>query len=220
MKRIITLLTGILLFTCLVAQESKMENLRLKLSQSADSLMVNYDFSGKRTAFDVRLRVTNQQGQTFKLRNVTGDIGNHIQPGNDKTVIWDMKADQADVSGTRLLVNVTGKVFIPAKVKKEIWIPWLYIAAGISAATGTYAHIRANKIYKDYTPSSMTDEAEKLYKDYEGMLKLRNGAFGAAGGFGIAGVVVHIKHNQKKRSVALGYLPVNEGAIVGLNLKF
>jgi hypothetical protein len=220
MKRIITLIVYILLFTSLTAQESRFENVKLKLSQSNDSLIVNYDLSGKRTAFDVKLLVTNQEGQLFKLRNVTGDIGNHIRPGKDKTIFWEMKVDQIDIFNTRLLVKVTGKVFIPETVKKKIWIPWLYIAAGISAATGTYAQIRANRIYEDYPPSSTTDEAEKLYKDYNRMLKLRNGAFGAAGGFGIAGVVVHIKHHQKKRAVSISYLPAPEMAIVGLNLKF
>jgi hypothetical protein len=220
MKKIIILIIGSLLFTSLVAQQSKIENLKLKLSQSADSLVVNYDLSGNRTAFDVRLNVTNREGQKFTLQHITGDVGNLTQPGKDKTITWDMKADQADIFGSSLLVKVTGKVFIPGTIKKTIWIPWLYIAAGISAATGTYAHIRANRIYEDYPPSFGTDKTEKLYKDYERMLIYRNVAFSAAGGFGAAGVVVHIRHIQKKKDLAISCLPISEGAVVGFNLKF
>jgi hypothetical protein len=220
MKRLTTFIICSLLFTGLVAQQSKIENIKLQLSQSADSLIVNYDLSGKKTAFNVKLNVTSQEGQIYKLRNVTGDVGNHIHPGKDKTITWDMKADQAEVAGHKLQVNITGKFFIAEIVKKEVWIRWLYIAAGISAATGTYTHIRSNKIYDDYKIATLTDGAENLNKEYHQMLNLRNGAFGAAGVFGIASVVLHIKKIQKKRDLAISCFPVPEGAIVGLNLTF
>lgn len=220
MKHLSTLIICNLLLTSLVAQQSRIENAWIRLSLSTDTLIVNYDLTGKRPAFDVKLSVSGQNGEIYKPLNITGEVGNLIQPGKNKTIFWDMKADQFDLSGKNLMVKVTGKVYIPESVKKKIWIPWLYIAAGLSAATGTYAHFQANRIYDDYQVAALTDKAENLYKDYERMLMIRNGAFGAAGGFGIAGIAVHIRHIQKKNALTVSLLPVPDGAVVGLNLNF
>jgi hypothetical protein len=183
-------------------------------------MLVNYDLTGKRKAFNVKLEVTGDDRRVIKPKNIKGDIGNIVQPGKDKTILWDIKADQLDITGKTLSVKVTGNVFIPGKVKKEVWIPWLYFAAGVCAASGTYAHIRSEKLYKEYQISALTNEAEKLHDDVDHMLMVRNVAFSAAGIFGVAGVMVHIRHIQKKKIVAISYIPIQNGGGLGLTCKF
>lgn len=204
----------------LYAQESRIENTRVKLSLTADSLIVNYDLSGKKKAFDVKLEVFEQNQQPLKLNNVFGDIGNNIQPGKNKTIIWDITSCKMDLHGKTLSMNVTGKVFNPARTKKEIWIPWLYIAAGACATTGTYFDIRANKIYNTYTSSSITDEAEKLHREVVITENIRDVFFLSAGIFGVAGVIVHINHLKQKKELILSYKHFNNEVILGLTCNF
>lgn len=219
MKGIFTIIICTLLFNNLIAQQSKIENVRLNLSKSNDSLVVSYDLTGKRILNSVKLNVQSEEGQQYSPRKISGDIGIVI-PGINKTITWDMKAENADVAGKTLIVKITGKEFVPAGLKKKVWIPWLYIASAASAATGLYAHIRADQLYKDYPPSISTDEAEGIYADVEKMQSIRNVAFGAAVGLGVAGVVVHIKHNQKQKALALSYTNLHQGGMVGLTLNF
>jgi len=208
-----------LLFTGLRAQQSKIENVKLQLSTSADSLIVNYNLSGKRSLHAVKLDVRSREGQKYFPRSLSGDVGTVI-PGINKTIIWDMKADNADVADNMLVVKVTGKAFIPAQIKKKVWIPWLYIASAASAATGVYAHIRAYQLYKDYPPSSSTDEAEGIFANVERMQNLRNVAIGAAGAMGVTGIIVQIRHNQKQKALMLSYSNLHQGGLVGLTFKF
>ncbi len=242
MKRIIILFFFSAIFTGLAAQQSRIENTWFWLSSTTDSLIIKYDLTGNQNAFNVTLEVSKKTGQNVKLKNVFGDIGNDIRPGKNKTIIWNMKNDNADVYGSKLLVKVTGRVFVaeiieketwvhrlkkvtesvflPEKVKKETWMPWLYIAAGVSATTGIYSHIRANQLYNSYPLSAVTDDAEQIRNDTNRKLVMRNVAFSAAGAFGAAGVVVHIKHNQKKKALEISYSPLPDGGAFGFTCKF
>jgi len=108
-------------------------------------------------------------------------------------------------------------------VKKETWIPWLYIAAGASAATGVYAHLKANSIYEKYPTSSQTDEAEEFHSEVKRYDTFRNIAFGAAGAFSLAGIVIydnHSKNKKRRHPMAFSYIPVTDGAAVGLTVSF
>jgi hypothetical protein len=218
MKRIVPAILIFLYSIITQAQESRIENTRARFSVTNDSLIVNYNLTGKRKGFDIKLNVNDREGQPFLLKNVFGDIGNGIRPGTDKTIIWNIKADEADVYGKQLQVKVTGNVFEP--LNKKSWVIGLYLTAGVCAATGTYAQIRAKQIYRGYPSAVFTDEAEELRNKVERMHLIRNITFGAAGGFAIAGFVAHIKHIQKKKAVEISYLPLNNGGLLGLNVKF
>ena len=208
--------------TELFAQSAKIQNTKLKLSATYDSLIVNYDLIGELPANEVKLNITDSLGTPVFVKTVTGDVGNNIQPGLEKTIYWNMGADGFDVFNTKFLASVTGIVYLKKelKQKKELWIPWLYIASAASATGGVLAHLKANSLYKSYQPSSITTSAEQHRKDVKMYDAISYGAFGAAGGLAIAGVVVHIKHNQKKKALLLSYVPCADGALMSLSCNF
>ena len=203
----------------LLSQTSKIENTQVKISSTLDTMYIQYDLAGKLKTGTIRLEVSDQKNKSIQPKNIFGDIGKGIKPGKDKTIIWDMNADGLDFSGSSLKVKVTGNVYIPP-VKKKVWIPWFYIAAGASAVTGTYANIRANQLYDNYSQSSTTNEAENIHSDVESMLKLSRIAFGAAAVFGTAGILVHISHNKHKNSIALNYSTFKDANSIVLTYKF
>lgn len=217
--RLIPVFALLLIGCCLTAQESKIDQLRLQLNSGSDSLVVKYNLTGKRNAFGIRLDVMDGEGRMIFPMSVSGDMG-RVNPGNDKTIFWDMKRDQIDFSGKTLYVKVVGNIFIPYKAKREIWIPWLYIASAACAGVSVYAHIRADQLYKAYSPSEQTQQAEDIHSDVVNMQNLRNVMAGASGILGAAGVVVHIRHIQKKKMVTLSYKPLREGSELGLTYQF
>jgi hypothetical protein len=219
MKKLLTFICCNLILFSVFAQHSGFENIRLKLSQSSDSLMVNYDLTGEKAAFNVTLDIKSEEGQQFYPRIISGDIGT-ICPGVNKAILWDMKNDLVNLPGKTLLIKVVGNIFIPEPAKKKIWIPWLYIASAACAATSIYAHTRVNRLYEDYNPSEWTDEAEDIHSEVVKMQNLRNVMAGAAGVLGAAGVVVHIRHIHKKKEAALSYIPQNDGGAIILTFNF
>jgi hypothetical protein len=219
MKKIITIILCSFMFSSVVAQQSKIENVSVKFSSSTDSLIVNYNVNGTKSLHNVKLYIRSEEGQQYIPRSITGDLGTVI-PGIYKTIIWNMKADNVDLAEKTVVVKVTSKEFVPAELKKKTWIPWLYVASATSAGAGVFAHLRSKKLYKDYPPSSSTDEAEGIYADVDRMQNIRNVAFGAAGALGVAGVIVHIRHNQNQKAIALSYTNLHQGGLVGLTFKF
>jgi len=214
----ITLIFCLLSFS-LLAQVSKIESPRVIISPSLDSMIVKYNLLGKREALNLKLLVTDPNNQSIVPKNISGDIGNGIKPGKDKTIIWNMHADGIDLSGSQLRVKVSGNVFIPT-VKKKVWIPWLYIAAGASALTGTYAYLHANHLFQSYNSSSITLEAENIHSKVDQNLSVSRIAYGAAAVLGAAGVIVNIHHNNHKRSWAINYSPSKNANSVSLTYKF
>ena len=65
MKNIPVTIIFLFLSFSLLSQESKIENTRVKVSPSADSLIVKYDLKGRREAFDLKLELTDQNNVTI-----------------------------------------------------------------------------------------------------------------------------------------------------------
>jgi len=220
MKKIqITIIFCLISFS-LLSQVSKIENTRVKISPSEDSLIVKYDLKGRREAFNVKLEITDHNDKLIHPRNLTGDLGNGIQPGKEKSIVWDMRSDGIDLSGNLLKVRVSGNIFIPESGANKAWIPWLYIAAGASAITGTYAYLRANHLYQSYPQSSNSLESEHIHSQVDRNIMLSRVAYGATAVFGVAGVIVHIQHNKSKRSLVFNYLPLKDANLIALSYKF
>lgn len=203
-----------------LAMESKIANTRVKLSPGKDSLIVNYDLQGRREAFNLELEIQDHNDRIIHPLNISGDIGNGIKPGKEKSIFWDMKSDGMDLNGSLLKVRINGNIFIPETGQKKTWIPWIYIAGGASAVTGTYAYIRANHLYQNYTVSSNTVTAENIHARVERNLNVTRVAYGATAILGVAGVLIHIRHNRNKGNLAFNYLPLKDIHLLALTYKF
>ena len=129
MKKIKITVIFFLISFSLLSQTSKIENTQVKISTSTDTMYVKYDLTGKREA-SITLEVKSQNNRSIKPKNIFGDIGNKIQPGKDKTIIWDMNADGLDLSGSSLKVKVKGTVSIPPVEKKIKYKPLGWSEAG------------------------------------------------------------------------------------------
>jgi hypothetical protein len=115
--------TGIAIILCLIgsslfSQTSTIENTRVMFSISTDTMYVKYDLTGKHEAF-ITLEVKDQNNRIIQLKHLSGDIGKGIKPGKDRTIIWGMKADGLDLSGSSLKVKVKGSVFVPVPVAEK-----------------------------------------------------------------------------------------------------
>jgi hypothetical protein len=119
--------TWLTIILCLVSsslfsQISKIENTRVIISTSTDTMYVKYELTGKREAF-VTLDVTGPNDRIIQPKHISGDIGRGIKPGKDKTIIWDMNADGLDLSGSSLKVKVRGNIFVPVSERKIRYAP-------------------------------------------------------------------------------------------------
>jgi hypothetical protein len=218
----------------LLAQVSSIENTRVSLSKTLDSLIVHYSVVGEAPVNNVRLEVIDTTGNLLEVKTVYGDVGDNILPGDDKMIIWHMAADGFNKQNMILNAMVVADLVVESFYEKEVvetppviiepdkepWVNWWFVAAGASATAGVLSYLKSNSLYDDYGSIANTNDANNQHakiKDYD---LLGNIAFGLAGAFGVTGVIVQVKHNKEKKELAIQYRPVKEGAGIGLVYKF
>jgi hypothetical protein len=87
-----------------------------------DKLIIEYNIlSGNPSDnFNVDLRITDSTGAIIKANNLSGDIGDSVGPGFDKTIIWNLAADQIYIN-TGIFIEVRAeKLIAPAVILTEI----------------------------------------------------------------------------------------------------
>ena len=70
---------------------------------------VVYDLRGvSATTFAVSLEASDDGGQTYTVRPraLTGDVGEHVSPGAEKTIVWDSAKDVEDLQADRYVFRV------------------------------------------------------------------------------------------------------------------
>ncbi|MBA7551479.1 hypothetical protein ES705_44019 [subsurface metagenome] len=72
---------------------SKIENTNLKVEN--DKLIINYDIvnSKSKEKFNVWVEITTLSGEKISANSLSGDIGDNINGGTRKKIIWDIKND-------------------------------------------------------------------------------------------------------------------------------
>ena len=218
----------------LAAQVSSIENTKVSLSTTLDSLIIHYSVVGEAPVNNVHVEIIDTTGNLVEAKTLYGDVGNNILPGDNKTIIWDMAADGFNKRNIILNAMVVADLVVESFYEKEIvetppviikpdkdrWMNWWFVAAGASATAGVLSYMKSNALYDDYNSIANTTDANNQHgkiKDYD---MLGNIAFGLAGAFGVTGVIVQVKHNKQKKELAIRYKPVNEGAGIGLVFKF
>ena len=96
MKKL-TLLIFILLGLSAIGQEVK--NVTFEHEQLNNNIIINYDLVGK-NVYNVTCYYTLDDGKSYnELISVTGDIGENINYGNNKQIIWDIFKDTDGIKG-------------------------------------------------------------------------------------------------------------------------
>jgi hypothetical protein len=97
----------------LFSQEVK----NIRIIQEGDSVNVIYDLTGDGQTFKVELFYSTDDGQRWQgpLKQVTGDVGTDIKPGDDKTIIWDVLSESDIAEGYLqfLVIAETSEIAVP-----------------------------------------------------------------------------------------------------------
>lgn len=226
MKKLGLIVITLLLFIGVKAQ-TKIKNIVTEYSDTTGSITITYDLFSNVPLYHVKLEVTDSIGNIIIPVSLSGDLGDKVDPGTGKSIIWFFRDDGRDYNNEELCFKVLGKIpvspieeipKIKLKPKKEFWMNWWFIAAGASAVTGTYCKLKANNIYNsDYFISSTTSDANELNQQIRNLDNISTTAYAAAGAFTITGIIIQIKHNK---TVQLSYSANKQGAIFGLTYNF
>ncbi|MFP4025158.1 MAG: caspase family protein [Thiohalospira sp.] len=109
MKKINILITTVILFfssTYLFAQ--KIENVRVR--KLNDKLNIFYDLTQEKSGqqFDIKVLCSSNGGSNFDipLKTVSGDIGQGINGGKNKIIVWDVLADRESLKGDNFVFKI------------------------------------------------------------------------------------------------------------------
>lgn len=98
----------------------------VRFNQAGERIFILYDlndFSGEENSFSVQVFYTLDNGRTYiPLKSAYGDIGNDINPGTDKRVIWNVLNDTDELKG-EIKFKVTAspqKVTVSPRIENTI----------------------------------------------------------------------------------------------------
>lgn len=86
-----------------------------------DSLIIRYDILGAQSGdnFNVRLEITDAEGNKINPQTVKGDVGDSIRAGKNKQITWNLSADNIFLNTSINIEIVARKIIMPAKVTGE-----------------------------------------------------------------------------------------------------
>ncbi len=96
---------------------------------------------------------------------------------------------------------------------------WYGGAALAAAGAGAYFQYSSIQLYDDYKAAT-TAEATSIYDRMEQHELISYVALGAAVPLGIMMLVKSVQQKRAQRSVELSAVPVKDGAVLGLTIKF
>jgi len=122
-KYILTTIISLLFVFCLAFTAKSQSNATIEnvdFYSDGTNLIITYDimnsFPGE--IFDIWLKISTSQGMEIKAYNLTGDIGNNVNGGPGKTIVWDYSADNINLDD-EIEVEVYAKVRTTDKPKIE-----------------------------------------------------------------------------------------------------
>lgn len=192
MKRQKLFLNLVLLIVCtnLYSQDFLISDPQLEFD--GYQLTISYDLINLNPSdiFYIWVDMKNQAGQPIRARALTGDVGDSIQPGNNKTITW-IPAEDAIFLDEDITVELTGERYerefnkgsiillstaVPGLGQTKISKGKPYWLAGVVAygavASGILFHSRYSKTYDQYQNESDVTERADLYDKSQSQLTL------------------------------------------------
>ena len=115
MKTRYNILKGVLiLLFSLIAQLAFSQKINIKWVEIAsDKIIVHYDLEDTNPNHEYIISLfSSKDNFSAPLTKVTGDAGNEIKPGNDKSITWDIKRELGNYKGD-LELGLRGKFYVP-----------------------------------------------------------------------------------------------------------
>jgi uncharacterized protein (TIGR02145 family) len=105
--------------------------------QSNNAIIVNYELSSQNTSdnYTIQLLVSLNGGHSWSqpLSNVSGDVGQNVQPGINKQIIWNVLDERQELVGKDIQFKIRG-----LKLEK---------AVSLSGLNGEFTDVRDGNVY-------------------------------------------------------------------------
>jgi hypothetical protein len=207
----------------LIAQKIKV--VTTSIEDIDNKLVIKYDFvkSKENQQFSVSLQITGSSGNMIPSKSLTGNVGDSIEGGTNKQIIWDYIADgivlKDDINieviayllpeiGSTSNVSMTKALFLSticpglglSKIKKRPY--WLMGIVGFGClGTSYYLNKQANKNYTSYIENNVDELNDGLLSKSQNQNQLsKTFAYTAIGVWGINLVwtAIKAKRNYQK----------------------
>jgi len=206
-QKLLLSLVSLILFSKTYSQDFLISEPKLEFDGSR--LIVSYDLVNKNPSdiFYIWLEMKNQAGTPIRASAIKGDVGDSINPGDGKKIIWTPEEDaiflDEDVSvelvGERYekefnkgsMVLLSGAVPGLGQTKISKGKPWWLtgVAAYGALAGGFIVHSSYNKTYESYMAETNAAERENLLNKSGKQLSLSSALFISAATIWAANIV-------------------------------
>ena len=87
-----------------------------RLKMVNDNLCISYDIVGSTTKdkFNVNIEITQSDGSKLEAQSLSGDIGDSINGGKKKQIVWNFMADNIYLNNSIYVEIVANKIIPPA----------------------------------------------------------------------------------------------------------
>jgi hypothetical protein len=106
--KLILLLQFLLLSTTCISQAIR----DVKATQRGNTIVINYDFGPlyETGQYDVSIFCSTTGGKTWQpMNNVSGDVGERVEGGLNKQIIWDVLQDRASLIGDQITFEIRAR---------------------------------------------------------------------------------------------------------------
>jgi hypothetical protein len=127
-----------------------------QLSVSDSNLVIKYDILSASSGdkFYVWMEVTDSLGKRMGAYSLNGDIGDSIQAGTNKQIIWNLQADNIFIDNTINIEIFAEKLVRPETPPKEIEITEKPVASREKVKTGK--HLIQSAVFPGWGMTSLT----------------------------------------------------------------
>ncbi|MGD0756760.1 MAG: hypothetical protein ABR927_17050, partial [Bacteroidales bacterium] len=121
MKKRRSFLFLLFLFIVLKSSSQDFQITLLKLEFYSNQLHIAYNIDNKTSIgkFRIEIKINKQNGDPISPKSITGDLGDNIKSGNNKSIIWDLGKDSVYFD-ENISVEIKGEKHIEALSKGSI----------------------------------------------------------------------------------------------------
>jgi hypothetical protein len=198
------------------------------LSLQGNDLIIIYDFINYKAGekYRVELEVTDSKGAIIKTQSVEGDIGDNVEGGKGKKIIWHYTADNV-MDEVNLVINIVIKfiaepnpkpVSVPGRgslIAQSVILPglgltkltkkpyWLMGVAGYGlVANGVIFNLSSKSNHENYLNTNDPAEEQIYWDKYENHQTISYISFAGAAVIWVTDMILVLRASSKSGSVS------------------